>query len=478
MKQTFKFTKHILVMVMVGLMLGVGLPMATASKNAPLRMVPQNFSALADTVSPAVVHIRVEKTVKGGGAGFHPFGQSPFGIPDQFKDFFGRNFEQQRPPEFKQPGQGSGFIIDKNGYIVTNNHVVDGADTIKVVLKDDVEYDAKIVGRDPVTDIALIKVEAKGSLPTVPLGSSDNLKVGEWVAAIGSPFGLEHTVTAGIVSAKGRVIGSGPYDDFIQTDASINPGNSGGPLIDMHGEVVGINTMIIAGGNGIGFAIPIDQAKDIIAQLKSSGEVTRGWLGVTIQDLKGDMAQYYGLKSNSGALVAGVVPGDPADRAGIQPKDIITQVDGKKITTSRDLTALAARLNVGDTARVTVLRDGRSKTLNVKVGKRPLTMAAVSENQQQEKEGEYGFEVTQLTPQVAQRYNIEETAGVIVINVAPNSKAQAAGIEQGDLIIEVNHKNVASVKDFKNLIDHHKKGEGINLLVKRMNAGLMVIRLA
>jgi serine protease Do len=285
MKQTFKFTKHILVMVMVGLMLGVGLPMATASKNAPVRMVPQNFSALADTVSPAVVHIRVEKTVKGGGAAFHQFGQSPFGIPDQFKDFFGRNFEQQRPPEFKQPGQGSGFIIDKSGYIVTNNHVVDGADTIKVVVNDDSEYDAKIVGRDPVTDIALIKIEAKGNLPTVPLGSSANLKVGEWVAAIGSPFGLEHTVTAGIVSAKGRVIGSGPYDDFIQTDASINPGNSGGPLIDMHGEVVGINTMIIAGGNGIGFAIPIDQAKDIIAQLKTGGEVTRGWLGVTITEL-------------------------------------------------------------------------------------------------------------------------------------------------------------------------------------------------
>ena len=219
-------------------------------------------------------------------------------------------------------------------------------------------------------------------------------------------------------------------------------------------------------------------AKSIVAQLKTSGEVTRGWLGVTIQDLKGDMAQYYGLKSNSGALVAGVVPGDPADRAGIQPKDIITQVDGKKITTSRDLTALAARLNVGDTARVTVLRDGRSKTLNVKVGKRPLTMAAISENQQKEKEGEYGFEVTELTPQIAQRYNIDETAGVIVVNVAPNSKAQAAGIEQGDLIIEVNRKNVSSVKDFKNLIDHHKKGEGINLLVKRINAGLMVIHLA
>jgi serine protease Do len=465
-------------MVMVGLMLGSDLPMAMASKNAPVRMVPQNFSALADTVSPAVVHIRVEKTVKGGGPAFHQFDQNPFGDNEQFKKFFGRKFGQQRRPEFKQPGQGSGFIIDKTGYIVTNNHVVEGADTIKVILKDDSEYDAQIVGRDPVTDIALIKVEAKGNLPTVPMGSSDKLKVGEWVAAIGSPFGLEHTVTAGIVSAKGRVIGSGPYDDFIQTDASINPGNSGGPLINMSGEIVGINTMIIAGGSGIGFAIPIDQAKDIIVQLKTGGEVTRGWLGVTIQDLKGDLAEYYGVQDKSGVLVASIIPGDPADQAGIQPNDIITEVEGKKVTTSRDLTNLAAKLGVGDTAKITVLRDGRPKVLKVKVGKRPLTMAAASDHQRQEKEGEYGFQVTELTPQVAQRYKIKETTGVIVVAVEPNSKAQAAGIQQGDLIIEINRKNVASVQDFKNLIDQHKKDDGINLLVKRMNGGLMVIHLA
>ncbi len=477
MKQAFKFTRYIVVVLMVTLMISSGLPMATASKNAPVKMVPQNFSALAATVSPAVVHIRVEKTVKGGGPAFHQFGQNPFGGNERFKDFFGRNFGQQRQPEFKQPGQGSGFIIDKTGYIVTNNHVVEGADSIKVILKDETEYDAEIIGRDPVTDIALIKVKAEGNLPTVPLGSSDNLKVGEWVAAIGSPFGLEHTVTAGIVSAKGRVIGSGPYDDFIQTDASINPGNSGGPLINMQGEIVGINTMIIAGGNGIGFAIPIDLAKGIVTQLKTSGEVTRGWLGVTIQDLKGDMADYYGVKDQSGVLVASVVPGDPADQAGIQSKDIITEVDGKKITTSRELTTLAAMLGVGDTARVTVLRDGKQKAFDVKIGKRPLTMASASDHQQKEKEGQYGFQVTELTPQVAQRYNIKETKGVIVVGVAPNSKGQAAGIQQGDLIIEINRENVASVKDFKNLIDQHKNSDGINLLVKRMNAGLVLIHL-
>ena len=477
MKQTFKFTRYLVVMVMIGLLLGSGLPMATAAKNAPVRMVPQNFSALAETVSPAVVHIRVVKIVKSEGPAFGPFNRNPFGDNKQFRDFFSHRFGPQRRPEFKQPGLGSGFIIDKAGYIVTNNHVVDGADSIKVILKDETEYNAEVIGRDPVTDIALIKIEAKHDLPSVPLGSSDNLKVGEWVTAIGSPFGLQYTVTAGIVSAKGRVIGSGPYDDFIQTDASINPGNSGGPLINMQGQVVGINTMIIAGGQGIGFAIPIDQAKGIIAQLKSAGEVTRGWLGVTIQDLKGDLAQYYGVEGKSGVMVAEVVPGDPADKAGIKPKDIITTVNSKKINTSRDLTNLAADLVVGDTANVTILRDGKPKMLQVKIGRRPLTMAAVSQNQHEQKDGEYGFEVTELTPEIARRFNIKETAGVIVVGVAPNGKADAAGVKKGDLIIEVNRENVDSVKDFKILIDQHKNGDGISLLVQRMNAGLMVINL-
>lgn len=478
MRQTFRFTNYIVVLVVVGFMLGAGFSMAEAAKNAPVRMVPQNFSDLADRVSPAVVHIKVEKTVKASGRTFGSSGQNPFGGNKQFKDFFGRHFGDQRQPEFKQPGQGSGFIIDKTGYIVTNNHVVADADKITVILKDETRYNAEVVGLDPVTDIALIKVNPKQSLPTVQLGSSAQLRVGEWVAAIGSPFGLEYTVTAGIVSAKGRVIGSGPYDDFIQTDASINPGNSGGPLINMQGEVVGINTMIIAGGQGIGFAIPVDQAKGIVSQLKSDGEVTRGWLGVTIQDLKGDLAEYYGVDGKSGVMVVDVVPGDPADRGGVKPKDIITMVNSKKITTSRDLTNLAANLVVGDTADVTILRDGRQKTLQVKIGKRPLTMAAASQNQNEQQEGEYGFEVTELTPEIARRFNIKETAGVVVVGVAPNSKADTAGVKKGDLIIEVNRKNVDSVKDFKNLIDQHKHNDGISLLVQRPNAGLVVIRLA
>jgi len=478
MKKKLNLSNFVVALVVVGLMLGTGFTMVDAAKNAPVQMVPKNFADLADAVSPAVVHIKVEKVVQGNERAFGLPGQNPFGGNKQFKDFFGRHFGEQRQPEFKRPGQGSGFIIDKSGYIVTNNHVVEKADKITVILRDETQHDAEVIGLDPVTDIALIKIAVDRSLPSVQLGESAELRVGEWVAAIGSPFGLEYTVTAGIVSAKGRVIGSGPYDDYIQTDASINPGNSGGPLINMQGEVVGINTMIIAAGQGIGFAIPVDQARGIIAQLKSDGEVTRGWLGVTIQDLKGNLAEYYGVEGNSGVMVIDVVPGDPADKGGVLPKDIITSVNGKKITTSRDLTNLAAGLAVGDTADVSILRGGESKTLQIKIGRRPITLAAASQNQREQKKSEYGFEVTELTPEIARRFNVNETAGVIVVGVAPNSKADAAGVKKGDVIIEVNRQNVESVREFKDLLDRYKDGDGISLLVQRMNAGLMVIRLA
>ena len=295
--------------------------------------------------------------------------------------------------------------------------------------------------------------------------------------AIGSPFGLEQTVTAGIVSAKGRVIGSGPYDDFIQTDASINPGNSGGPLLNMKGEVIGINTMIIAGGQGIGFAIPIDMAKSIVNQLRVNGEVTRGWFGVSVQDLKGDLAEYHGAKRQTGVLVAAVTPGDPADQAGIQARDIITEVNGKKMTTSRDLTNLVAGLEVGDRAAVKLLRGGQTKTLELKIGKRPLTLAAVGDSQQ-ESQGEYGFRVSELTPEMAEKYDLGNANGIVVVGVAAGSKADKAGVKAGDLILEVNHGTVDSVSHFKQLLDQNEKGEGIKLLVKRMNAGLLVIQLA
>jgi serine protease Do len=477
MKSTRKLIKSVLVMAMAVAVLGASFQSATAAKNAPVRMIPEDFSALAQDASPAVVHIRVEKTVQGGEAAFRQFENQPFQGDDRYKEFFDHFFGGRNPHEFKQNGLGTGFIIDKDGFIVTNNHVVEDADKIKVVLKDKHEFDAKVVGRDPQTDLALIKIEANEDLPAVRLGNSGKLQVGEWVAAIGSPFGLEQTVTAGIVSAKGRVIGSGPYDDFIQTDASINPGNSGGPLINMNGEVVGINTAIIAAGQGIGFAIPIDLANNIIEQLKTNGEVTRGWLGITIQDLKGDLAEYYKLKDKSGVLVADVIPGDPADKAGIKPHDIIIDVNGEKVMTSRELTGTTAKLTVGDKAIITVMRDGNQKSFDVEVGKRPLILADAG-TPRPEKETEFGFQVADLTPEMARRLDVADDKGVVVVGVNANSKAEKAGIQKGDLIKEVNRQDVESVGEFKKLIHAYKEGEGIDLLVKRMNAGYVVVHLA
>jgi serine protease Do len=287
------------------------------------------------------------------------------------QEFFEKFFGQQPNRNFKQRSLGSGFIIDKEGYVVTNNHVIENADEIQVILKDEKVYEAEIIGRDANTDIALIKIQSDDNFAVLEIGDSDALKVGQWVVAIGNPFGLENTVTAGIVSAKGRIVESGPYDDFIQTDASINPGNSGGPLLNMDGEVVGINTMILAGGHGIGFAIPVNLAKNIVSQLKESGEVARGWLGVSIQDVPNDLAEYFDIEDHRGALVADVVPGDPADMAGIRPKDIIVEVNGQTVEDSRELLRLVAGLDVGETVEVKARRNGKLKNFKVKVARRP-----------------------------------------------------------------------------------------------------------
>jgi len=309
---------------------GNDIPVPEVAKISETPMVPANFSDLAEKVRPGVVNIQVVKTVKNAGYGV-PF---PFRTP--FGDFFGP-FSDENPHRIpEQQGVGSGFVISSDGYILTNNHVINDATQIKIKLSDGKEYDAKVVGRDPKTDLALLKAEGASNLHPLQLGDSDSLKVGNWVVAIGSPFGLEQTVTAGIVSAKGRVIGSGPYDNFIQTDASINPGNSGGPLLNTEGRVVGINTAIFSqsGGNvGIGFAIPVNMAKEIVPQLEENGHVTRGWLGVGIQKITPELAKSFGLKDEKGALVSQVVKGGPADKAGIETGDVIVEFDGKKSLT-------------------------------------------------------------------------------------------------------------------------------------------------
>ncbi len=439
----------------------------------------QNFSALAEKASPAVVNIRTVKTLKSGGRVFRHF-QNPFGDndADPFKEFFDRFFGEEGPHrDFKQRSLGSGFIITKDGYIVTNNHVIEDADEIQVKLNDGHEYDAEIIGRDPSTDLALIKIEADDDLPIVKLGNSDALKIGQWVLAIGSPFGLEHTVTAGIVSAKGRVIGSGPYDDFIQTDASINPGNSGGPLLNMSGEVVGINTAIIASGQGIGFAVPIKMARNVITQLKSHGEVTRGWLGVAIQDLSPELAEYYGLDEEQvGVLVTDVFKGDPADAAGIRTKDVITSVDGQKVETTRELTRMIAGISVGDPAAVEVIRDGRRKTFTVEIAKRE-TEKITDRRTTPEKEDRLGIRVADITPEIARRFNLTDEQGVIVTDIAPGSKGELAGLMPGDVIKEINHRPIPSVDDYNRAIEAVDSGEEIQFFIRRTRMGFLVIKL-
>jgi serine protease Do len=439
---------------------------------------PANFSRLAEKVSPAVVNIRTVKTIKNDGPAFRQFRPDPWGPESPFKDFFERFFGEDMQREFKQPSLGSGFVISRDGYVVTNNHVIEDADQIKVKLNDDNEFEANVIGRDPNTDLALIKIDAATDLPCVTFGDSDALKVGQWVVAIGSPFGLERTVTAGIVSAKGRVIGSGPYDDFIQTDASINPGNSGGPLINMKGEVVGINTAIVASGQGIGFAIPINLVKGIVAQLKDEGEVTRGWLGVAIQDINGEMADYYGLQDHKGVFVAEVFEGDPAEQAGMRAKDIIVEINGQKIENSRQLTGMVADFGVGEKIKIKVLRDGQPMQFNIRIAKRDETrIAERREPNQPPGDERFGLRVQEMTPDIAQRFNLNETGGVVVIEVENGGTAEAAGVRIGDVIKEIDHRSIETLEDYRTALENIDDGASVSLFIWRRGVGFMVLKL-
>ena len=480
LRKKLKVNPFLIFLILCGGLLvaaGPGLNSLAYAKSEGTFNAPESFSRLAEMASPAVVNIRIEKIIKSRGPSMRQFQRDPWGREKPFKDFFERFFGEESPREFKQPSVGSGFIIDKSGYVVTNNHVIENADKIVVKLADDHQFDAKVVGRDPNTDIALLKVDSDKDLPFIKLGDSKKLKIGQWVLAIGSPFGLERTVTAGIVSAKGRVIGSGPYDDFIQTDASINPGNSGGPLLNMDGEVVGINTAIIASASGIGFAIPISLAQGIIAQLKSEGEVTRGWLGVAIQDLTSEMSEYYGLKDRKGVLVADVFKGDPADKAGIRAKDIIIEVNDQKIETSRQLTSMIASLKVGQSAKVEVFRDRKIKTFSIELAKRDENkLKTRSHPQELKEEEELGIRVAELTAEMAQQFNIEDMSGVVVVDVASDSKGAEAGIQLGDIIKEINHRIIESVDDYRTALQKVKDSESVNFFVWRRNAGFLVIK--
>ena len=442
----------------------------------------QLFAKLAEQLMPVTVNISTTKIIK---ERERPF-DFPFGREDPFREFFGdeffeRFFGGQIPPRnYKMRSLGSGFIIDREGYIITNNHVIEGADEIKVRLSDKVsdkeEYDAKIIGRDPKTDVALIKIAPHRGLPIATLGNSDKLKVGEWVMAIGNPFGLAQTVTVGIVSAKWRKIGMGPYEDFIQTDAAINQGNSGGPLFNTRGEVVGVNSAIFSpsGGNiGIGFAIPINLAKNVVEQLKEKGRVVRGWLGVIVQMVTPELAESFGLEHGKGALVSDIEEGGPAEKAGIKRGDVIITFDGKEIEEMNELPLIVAQTPLGKEVEVTIVRDGKRIIKKVTVGElREEKTYAAADGRKSRKD--LGMEVNELTAELARRYGIAEKKGVLVTYVESGSPAKEAGIEEGDLILEVNREPVEKLENYYKAINKVKKGDKILLWIKRGRSSLFV----
>ena len=431
-----------------------------------------DFVNLAKKIRPSVVNISTTQMSEGRG-GPQEF-SSPFGEEDPFNDFWRRFFGGPMPrgPQ-RQRSLGSGFIIDADGSILTNNHVVENASKIVVKLSDNLEYEAKVIGRDAKTDIAVIKVDAKGALIAANFGDSDTLEVGEWVVAIGNPFGLDSTLTSGIVSAKGRHIGQGPYDNFIQTDASINPGNSGGPLLNLRGEVVGINTAIFSrtGGNiGIGFAIPINLVKELLPQLRGKGKVVRGYLGVLIQKVTPEIGESLGMDKSYGALVANVSKDGPAEKAGVKVGDVIVEFDGKEVKDSADLPIIVARTPVDKKVRMKVLRDKKEMFLNVAVGelKDEEVVATAPEK------GELGLTVQRLTPQMAESLGVEKVEGVVVAAVEPASAADEAGIRRGDIIVEVDRKAVRSVEDYKKAVAGARKGRGVLFLVRRGESTLFL----
>jgi len=461
-------TGSVLVAVLVFALFGFLGQQATAQSQKPapiqgigqLQQLSQNFREVAKTVSPAVVYISTEQTRQ---------------TPDQMRQFFGPNDEffryffgvpEQR--EYKQQGLGSGFIVKADGYILTNNHVVENADKIRVTLSDKREFEAKVVGTDPKSDVALIKIDAK-DLPVAPLGDSAQTEVGDWVLAIGTPFGLSQTVTSGIISAEGRAnIGIVDYEDFIQTDAAINPGNSGGPLVNLNGEVIGMNTAIFSqsgGYQGIGFAIPINMAKNVMESLMSHGKVVRGWLGVMIQPVTPEIAQSFGLQETTGALVGDVVKDGPADKAGIKRGDVVVALNGQSVDTANTLRNLVAQTDVKKTVSVGVMRNGKAETVQVTIGEQPAgeqATAAASENADK-----FGLTVQELTPQLADRLGYTDEHGVVIADVKSGSPAEEIGLRQGDLIKEINRQPVESLAEYQKAMSALEKDEGLLLLVQR-----------
>lgn len=423
--------------------------------------IPENpdiVAAIVERVSPAVVNIDTLR-IAVYRSPLAPFFRDPF-----FRRFFGDIPELER--QVPQRGIGTGFVFRSDGYILTNEHVIRGANKIKVTFIDGKEYEGKVIGADPLTDIAVVKIDAD-NLPTIPLGDSDKARVGEFVIAIGNPYGLSHTVTVGVLSAKGRPISAGDsgreYENFLQTDAAINPGNSGGPLLNLRGEVIGINTAILPYAQGIGFAIPINMAKSILEQLIEKGRVVRAWLGVYIQDLTPELAQKFGLSEAKGALVADISKGSPAEKAGLRRGDIILKVDGKEIPTVSSLQQEIRSRRPGERVRLEVWRDGKSIVLEATLEELKESAAGTPEVQQVD----LGFEVAEITDDLVERYSLRTTRGVVIVSVRTGGPADEVGLRPGDIILEVNRTEITSLADWEEALARITPGDTVLLLIDR-----------
>jgi serine protease Do len=429
---------------------------------AMLHALEEAFTAVADRATPSVVNV---STVPKRGAASEE-------SPERFREFFGEEFYERffrRRPREEARASGSGVIVDPKGYILTNNHVIENAQDINVRLSDGRKFTAKLVGRDPKTDLAVLKVDASGPLPAAELGDSDQLRVGQWAIAIGNPFGLDRTVTVGIISATARTrVGVTQYENFIQTDASINPGNSGGPLLNLDGKVIGVNTAIVAAGQGIGFSIPINQAKDVMRQLIAGGRVVRGWLGIAIQDVTDELAATFGVKEREGVLVADVMKGGPAEAAGMKPGDVIVELDGGPIKEVPELQRRVAGVAPGGLVRLTVMRDKKPVRLHVKIGEMPGEEPV--EADAQDEEG-WGLGVEPLTGEAALRLNLPVMGGLLVAEVAPGGPADKAGLRRGDVIVEVGRQPVREAAALYKALAQLKPGEQILVYVHRPSGG-------
>jgi serine protease Do len=442
---------------------------ATTVAGAQKCTVPESFACVAQQVASSVVNVSTVRIVRERPA-------EDFSSDPQMRDYFDQLFGQQPYRNFNQRSLGSGIIISADGYILTNFHVVYKASEIRVKLKDGRETRAKIVGTDQSSDLAIIKIEGFTNLPILEMGDSDKAQIGDWVLAIGSPFGLEQTVTAGIISAKGRVIGEGPYDDFLQTDASINPGNSGGPLVDMQGKVLGLNTAIFSssgGSLGIGFAVPINMAKKVAADIIKTGKVQRGWLGVVIQPLTEELASQFHMQKTNGALVSSVTKDGPADKAGLKPGDVLLRFNGKPLATSTDLPRQVAEMQKGQTARVTYWREGGEKEATVTIGdlaeaeKSGSVRPRAEATRQHPEPSLLGIDVENLTRETAQQLGTQDLEGVVITNVEPGSLADLAGLIPGDIIREMNKTRIRSTTDFRKILKTIKPNSTLLLLIER-----------